>query len=228
MFAILAVMTGCVQIPRDTADGTESSESSARCPVWASISPEGSVRSFQTTAAHEASMGVSTQFVSEVVSITPDGDAVDVVLVVDGESKSESWESYEYQTTSIYRCDSQGAWVVSSVTASTLVQQGVTVENQAETIYTDSFIMPLEIELGARWQSVFSGTTTTSSGTQSHSYVIESEITATDTVTVGAGSYAALVVTETFEDGRRSDYRVADGPGFLLSEEYELVDYEVP
>jgi len=173
-------------------------------------------------------MGTASQFVSEVVSITPDGDGVEVLLVVDGSSQSESWESYIYQTTSIYRCDSQGAWLLSSATESTLVQQGITVENQAETVYTDSFIMPREIALGDHWLSVFSGTTTTSAGTQSHSYVIESEITATDTVTVGAGSYSALVVSETFEDGRRSDYRVADGPGFLLSEEYELVGYEGP
>ena len=220
----LSVLTACVPIPRDTAS-LEGAPNSSSCPAWASISPEGSMRSFQTTASYESSTGVASQYVSEVVSITPSGDGVEVLLVVDGVSQSESWESYAYQTISVYRCDRQGAWVVSSTVDSTLVQGGVTVESSAETVYTDSFIMPLELELGDRWQSVFSGTTTTSAGTQSHSYAIDSEVSATDTVTVGAGSYSALVISETFEDGRRSDYRVADGPGFLLSEEYELVGY---
>jgi hypothetical protein len=223
--ATLCVLTACVQVPRDTASLESGSENSARCPVWASISPEGSVRSFQTTSSYESSTGVASQYVSEVVSITSDGDGVEVLLVVDGQSQSESWESYTYQTTSIYRCDRQGAWAVSSAVDSTLVQGGVTVESSAETVYTDSFIMPLNLELGDRWQSVFSGTTTTSAGSQSFSNAIDSEVTATDTITVGAGSFSALVISETFEDGRRSDYRVADGPGFLLSEEFELVGY---
>jgi len=220
---------GCVQVPRDTADSFGGSGEDARCPVWASISPVGSQRTFETTDSYETSTGVTAQFTSEIVSMTATAAGLDVLLEVEGSMESDNWQSYSYQTTSHYLCDDAGAWLVTSETHATVVTDVQTVESLTETVYTDALIMPRLIELGDTWQGIFAGTTTDSTGnTSSHSVTIDSEVTATDTVSVGAGSFSALVISEHFDDGSQSEYRVAEGPGFLLSETYELMDYQQP
>jgi hypothetical protein len=225
-----ALLLGCVY--DGEGEGFEEQNGSNvddACPVWGSISPEGSTRSFVTTDEYVAQTGVSSAFVTEVLSITAGDGGLDVLLEVVGSSESDSWTLSTYETLSHYFCDVSGAWILSSETSGLTVVEDLTVETHTETVYTDSFIMPQIIELGDSWQSVFSGTTTDSTGTSTdHRVTIDSEVSATDTVTVEAGSFSALVISETFEDGSSSSYRVAEGPGFLLSEDFELVAYEEP
>ena len=71
-------------------------------------------------------------------------------------------------------------------------------------------------------------TTDSSGNSNEHSTVIDSSVLAVENLTVRAGSFEALVIEERFEDDRRSAYRVAAGPGFLLSEDYELLEYSEP
>ena len=199
------------------------------CPAWASMSPESSVRTFVSTLDYEMGTGVSTEFVSQVQSITSGDSGLDVLLVIDGTSDGDSWDSHGYQTTSHYRCDSTGAWLLSSQTESETVIDGISVIQSTSTVYFDAFIMPQIIELGDSWQSVFVGETTDSVGTvREHRTVIDSTVTAVENLTVGAGHFDALVIEEQFEDNTRSAYRVAAGPGFLLSEDYELMGYLEP
>ena len=214
---------------QDATDETGFSYSTDDCPVWASISPESSIRSFASTEDYERGTGVTTEFVSQVESMTVSDSGRDVRLVVDGISESDSWDSHSYQTISHYRCDAIGAWLLSSQTEMETVIDGMSVSQITETIYFDAFIMPPIIELGDSWQSVFTGETTDSAGTISeHRTVIDSTVTAVENLTVGAGQFDALVIEERFEDDRRSAYRVAAGPGFLLSDDYELMDYSEP
>ena len=214
---------------QNAADDSGPLAVSDACPVWASISPESSTRSFASTEDYELGTGVSTEFISQVESVSVGETGLDVRLVVEGSSESDSWDSHIYQTTSLYRCDSNGAWLLSSQTEMETVIDGMSVSQITETIYFDAFIMPQTIELGDSWQSVFRGETTDSSGTvHEHSTVIDSTVTAVEDLTVGAGRFDALVVEERFEDKTRSAYRVAAGPGFLLSEDYELVGYSAP
>ena len=223
----MMVFFGCVPVDRDTAELEE--RSGFTCPVWASISPVDSVRTFETTSGYESNTGLSSRFVSTVVSVTDFPTGIEMFLAVDGNSESSSWESYRYQTQSVYRCDDAGAWLVRSDTSSTMVVDGITVESVVSTEYRDTFLMPGNLAIGDAWQSVFSGTTVDNAGVSNDfSYVIESEVTASDTVDVGAGSFAALVIEESFQDGSQAEYRVAPGPGFLSSEDYELVAYSSP
>ena len=62
---LASLLSGCVPVDRDTAEPNETFDFS--CPPWASISPVGSIRTFETTDEHESSTGVSSHFVSEVV-----------------------------------------------------------------------------------------------------------------------------------------------------------------
>lgn len=168
---------------------------------------------------YQDGQGGGGDYLIEVTSI--DGDRVEQVSSL---SMTSADFSYSSETTSQYRCDGEGMFILSSTTDYTSVVAGQSYSGWTESTFTGAaLILPRQLEVGLTWVSDQSYTYVDSSGSSdSFDVTFNFEVSAEEDVTVPAGTYTALRVES---DGAEHGSHYTKGVGFIRSSYFELVRY---
>lgn len=168
---------------------------------------------------YQDGQGGGGDYFIEVTSI--DGDRVEQLSSLSATSADYSYSS---ETTSQYRCDDEGMFILSSKTDYMSVVAGQSYSGWTESTFTGAaLILPRQLEVGLTWVSDQSYTYVDSSGSSdSFDVTFNFEVSAEEDVTVPAGTYTALRVES---DGAEHGSHYTKGVGFIRSSYFELVRY---
>lgn len=204
------------------------------CPAYTGLHGVGSTWSWQSTEAWSASNSGTTAAWDVVIdSITPDatGESVDIAVSATGHyDDADGVEVNSYTTAIGFRCDAQGAWLVSTVVDSTTTFNGSQfVDHNVGTYDTGDLVMIPGAAVGSAWTSHPTGTVTdTFGGTGTFDNTVERSVAAATTTTVPAGDFATLDVVGTSSADNVEQHSFADADaGPVRDGSGELVSVEL-
>ena len=128
-------------------------------------------------------------------------------------------------TTSEYRCDGEGMWMLSQYTEYDMDYAGTPIEGWTDTVYEPAaLLIPTDINVGDTWTTAYVGTTTTNmTDATPFESTVEQVVIEEREVTVPAGTYDTMYV-EFSGDGDGFSY-IARGVGQVKSNVTELTSY---
>ncbi len=134
--------------------------------------------------------------------------------------------SLDSTTTSEYRCDGDGMWLLTQYTEYAMDYAGTPIDGWTDSSYDPpALLLPVDIAVGDSWTTSYTGVTETSmTDPDTFSSTVQQTVVEERNVTVPAGTYDTMYVEYT-GDGDGFTY-IARGVGQVKSNITELTSYQ--
>lgn len=208
--AVLLLSAGCTTTvvkskPTTTTDGgtpTDSPDPTAAaspCPAYLGPITVGARWEYAT----DTSANGVTSTGNSVVTVKSAGESADGFTFVYSITNEAQYQSTQTSGTtrttmeSTYRCDDEGAHVVSSVSDLVNTANGTTTKTHSENRYTENFVMPKDLTASSTWTTAVRGTQTIDGKSRPVDFSYTNRVVSADSVRVDAGTFDALEVEST-------------------------------
>lgn len=132
--------------------------------------------------------------------------------------------AYAAETDTVYRCKADGLWLVSASSTWTSTFDGATSEGWQDSAWASSGpVAPRVLDVGTRWEWSYDLTYTASFGDGAQAGTVTYEVEASESVATVAGTWDALQVFETTDQGASLRSWYAQDVGLVATETVELV-----
>lgn len=216
-FVIGMVLTaGCLggKDGEDTADTT--GEGAATCDSWT-----GYVDGRQWTYAYPKSSSSDGGWTS---TVTVDAGAVTLTQVGD---QDNSQAQVHTEANYGYRCDADGLWLLTGDTTTTSVVDGVETQSWIQGTWdSEGPVQPPRLTMGDTWAWGYTYTYTSSDGDGGYEGDVDYRAEVEEEIEVPAGTYAAMRVFQSADQGASGRSWFADGVGLVATDTVELVEVD--
>jgi hypothetical protein len=220
--------------PLDTATTPEvlpTVPAGPQCPSPSGFDELGRTWTRSYTSAHAAATDESGQWTERVATYDVQDDVVNVVIHTDAAYEIPDFEDYTASLDATYRCDADGLWLLSQFTSFSYVFNGNPREGTVDLVYTEPpLLLPADAGRGSSWEIRARGDVTSTPPGDTTSFTVQTTATIASTavINVRAGEFPeALAIDYTTDDVTTTEY-VADGVGWILTADDELVAYTIP
>jgi hypothetical protein len=192
------------------------------CPSASGI-VAGATWTYEYNEAYEKSSSLSGGYTMEVTDFGTDG-TLTLVTQIDSAGSNNTYTATQTDT---YSCNDEGLWLLDTYLEYTTTVYYAYEGYQDYTWNVPTLIMPVTVEVGDDWESVYDGVYETELGQRrAQDYTTTTTVTGREEIDVPAGTYTAMVWNAVTSLGSNTTTYVANGTGAVATPYADLVEVE--